>query len=191
MSERNDRPIVSPASSSEASQKKDARDRRAGTRYPFTASADVFEPRSNLQVTGRCSDLSAGGCYVDTPSPLSVGATVKIRIAHENREFEAAGVVAYAHVRMGMGLSFTEVKREHSSVLRTWISGLSGEPLAAEVAEVPEATAIPPAGPPPEIPARAADANVRLVLYKVIMLMVRNHMITKNESTELLRLLLR
>ena len=142
-------------------------------------------------MTGRCSDLSSGGCYVDTPSPLNVGATVKIRIVHEHREFEAAGLVAYAHVRMGMGLSFTEMKREHQAVLRAWISGLSGEPLAEEVAGVPETTEIPPVSPPREMPARAADANVRLVLYKVIMLMVRNNMITENESTELLRLLLR
>ena len=191
MSERNNRPIVSPASSPEASQKNDARNRRAGTRYPFTASAEVFEPRSNLKVTGRCADLSPGGCYVDTPAPLSVGAKVRIRIAHENRVFEAAGVVAYAHVRMGMGLSFTDVNREHQAVLRVWMSGLSGEPLAEQVAAIPETTKTLPTSPPEELPARAADPNVRLVLYKVIMLMVRNQMITENESTELLRLLLR
>jgi PilZ domain len=191
MSERNERPIVSSASSSEASPKNDARNRRAGTRYAFTASADVFEPRSNLKVTGRCSDVSSGGCYVDTPSPLNVGARVKIRIAHEHREFEAVGVVVYAHVRMGMGLSFTEVKPEHQAALQAWIGQLSGEPVSEDVAIVPEATGIPAAERPPEMPARAADANVRLVVYKVIKLMVRSEMITENESTELLRLLLR
>jgi hypothetical protein len=191
MSERNDRPIVSPASSSEATPRGNARNRRAGIRYPFTASANVFEPRSSLRVTGRCSDLSSGGCYVDTPSPLAAGAKVKIRITHENREFEAVGVVAYAHARMGMGLSFTEVKPEHQVALRAWISGLSGGPVAEGVAVVPEATGIPAVDLPREMPARAADANVRLVVYKVIMLMVRNEMISESESTELLRLLLR
>jgi len=190
MSERNDSPIVSPAAS-EAAPNHDAGDRRAAKRYPFAASAEVFDARSNLRVKGRCSDLSIGGCYVDTSSPLSVGAKVQIRIAHENREFEAAGVVAYAHVRMGMGLSFTALKREQQSVLRAWIAGLGGEPPTEDVAELPDAAAILPAGPPRDIPARTDDPNMRLVLYKLIMLMARNRLITDSESTELLRLLLR
>jgi hypothetical protein len=28
---------------------------------------------------------------------------------------------------MGMGLAFTEIKREHQDVLRSWIAELSGE----------------------------------------------------------------
>jgi hypothetical protein len=190
MAERTDKPTASPIPPPEASTKGDVQDRRAGNRYPFTASAEICEPRSNIRVTGRCSDLGSGGCYVDTVSPFPAGSTVKIRIEHEHREFEASAVVAYAHVRMGMGLSFTEMKREHQAVLWAWISGLSGQP----VAEVPDARAeavTAPAGLQPEIPARAAEANVRLVVYKLIKLLVRNRAITEDEETELLRHLLR
>ncbi len=190
MAERTDRPTASPIPASEASPKRDAQDHRAGSRFPFTASAEVCEPRSNIKVTGRCSDLSSGGCYVDTVSPFPAGATVKIRIEHEHREFEAAAVVAYAHVRMGMGLSFTEMKREHQAVLRAWIIGLSGG-LVAEVPDVRAQTEASLTSLQPEIPARAAEANVRLVVYKLIKLLVRNRGITEDEEIELLRHLLR
>src|ERR1700674_4992740 len=126
MSERSDRPIVFPAPLPEESAITGGPERRAQVRFPFTAAAEVYELRSQTRVTGRCSDLSPGGCYVDTLSPFPVGAVVKVRMERNMREFEAAAVVTYALVSMGMGLAFTEIKLEHQDVLRSWIADLSG-----------------------------------------------------------------
>lgn|SRR5579864_242820 len=181
MSERSDTPIVFTAPLPEEQPKSGGSENRAQVRFPFTAAAEIHELRSQTRVSGRCSDLGAGGCYIDTLSPFAVGAVVRIRLERDTREFEAAAVVAYAHVSMGMGLAFTEIKREHQAVLRSWIAELSGEQspeLAASAAE-PETGEIDP------------DANMRLVLNELIYLLVRKKIITENEGTGLLRQMFR
>jgi hypothetical protein len=61
MSERSDMPTVLPAPLPEEQGKGGGPERRVQTRFPFTASADVYELRSQTRVNGRCSDLSVGG----------------------------------------------------------------------------------------------------------------------------------
>src|ERR1700674_2086468 len=138
MSERPDKPIAFPAPLTRESEERGGPERRRQVRYPFTAAAEVCEVRSQTRVAGRCSDLGTGGCYVDTLSPLAVGSAVRIRIERDLREFEAAAVVTYAHVSMGMGLAFTEIKREHKDVLRSWIADLSGEQTPEPAASATE-----------------------------------------------------
>jgi PilZ domain len=181
MSDRSDTPIVFPASLREEPPKSEAPEQRAQVRYPFTAAAEIYELRSQTRVSGRCSDLGAGGCYIDTLSPFAVGAVVRIRMKRDAREFEAAAVVAYAHVSMGMGLSFTEIKREHQDVLRSWIADLSGE-------QPPEPA---PSATEPETGAVEANANVQLVLHELITLLVRKKIITENEAVGFLRQMFR
>jgi hypothetical protein len=181
MSERSDMPIVFPAPLREELPKRGGRENRAKVRYPFTASAEIYEIRSQTRLTGRCSDLSSGGCYVDTLSPFAVGAVVRVRIVRDSREFEAAAAVAYAHVSMGMGLAFTEIKREHQDVLRSWIAELSGEqPPEPAVSETE-----------PETGPIDGNGNMRLVLNELIYLLVRKKIITENEGAGFLRQMFR
>ena len=181
MSERSDNPIVFPAPLNEETQTRGGPERRVQVRYPFTAAAEVHELRSQTRVTGRCSDLSPGGCYVDTLSPFAAGSAVRVRIERESREFEAAAVVTYAHISMGMGLAFTEIKREHQDVLRSWIADLSGEQPPEPVVSITER----------ETGAIEENASMRLALNELVTLLVRKKIITENEGTALLRQMFR
>lgn len=181
MPERFDTPIVFPAPLPEEPAKSSGHEKRAQVRFPFSAAAEVYELRSKTRVTGRCSDLSAGGCYIDTLSPFAVGAVVKIRMQRDTREFESAAVVAYAHTSMGMGLAFAEMKREHQAVLRSWIAELSGEQPPEPLATAPE----------PETGANDASSNAQLVLHELIILLVRKKIITGNEGAGFLRAMFR
>jgi hypothetical protein len=181
MSERSDTPIVFPAPLHEEQPKSEGTENRKQARFPFTAAAEVYEIRSQTRVKGRCSDLGAGGCYVDTLIPFAVGAVVKVRIVRDTREFEASAVVAYAHVSMGMGLAFTEIKREHQDGLRSWIAELSGEQPSEAAVSTAE----------PETGTIETDANMRLVLNELIYLLVRKKIITEDEGTGLLRQMFR
>jgi hypothetical protein len=185
MSERSDIPIVFSAALAEASPKSGSAENRAQVRYAFTAAAEVYEVRTQTRVTGRCSDLSFGGCYVDTISPFPVGAVVRVHVARELREFEVAAVVAYAHVSMGMGLAFTGMKRQYEEVLRAWITELSGEPLPAPA---PEPAA---AASERETGAIESGANMRLVMNELIYLLTRKKILTEKEGSELLRQMFR
>src|SRR5579863_409824 len=79
MSERSKTPIVLPAPLPEGPAKSGDPERRTQARYPFTAAAEVYDVHSQTRVTGRCSDLGLGGCYVDTLSPLVLGTVVRVR----------------------------------------------------------------------------------------------------------------
>lgn len=176
MSDRPDKPIVFPARSSEEPPTCSIAERRSGGRFPIAAAVEVYDVSSKTRMTGRCSDLSGGGCYVDTLTPFAVGSAVRVRIEHENREFEAAAVVTFVNVPMGMGLAFTEIKPEHQDVLRFWIANLSGE-------QSPQSSAF---TPKPGTDTAGADANTRLVLNELITLLVRKNILTENEGAQLL-----
>jgi hypothetical protein len=181
MAERSDMPVALPAASLRETPAHVNTERRAGVRFPFTAAAEIYEIRSETRLTGRCSDLGYGGCYVDTLSPLGVGTSVRIHIERDLRDFEAAGVVAYAHVSLGMGLAFTEIKDEYRGILHSWIAELSGDES--------HKPAVSAAGP--ETGIYDSIANLRQVFNEFINLMVRKKIITENDAAGLLRQLFR
>ena len=181
MPERSDKPIVLPAPSSKNEAKGGGPERRTQARYAFTAAAEVFDLRSQTRVTGRCSDLSVGGCYVDTISPFAVGTAVRVRLAYDSREFESAAVVTYAHVSMGMGIAFSGIKREYQDVLRSWLAGLSGEQL-----EEPS-----PSEAAGETEPVEPNANMQLVLTELVTLLIRKKLITEKEGAGLLHQMFR
>ncbi len=150
-------------------------ERRAGSRFTFSAAAEVTELRSKAKIKGRSSDLGFGGCYVDTINTFAEGATVKLRLTQENQCFEAAGVVTYAHTGMGMGIAFTEVKADQMEILKEWVQELSGE-------------LTPPLGSAETLGVRpAVQQSDRLVLNQLIALLIRKRVLTEAEGTALLR----
>jgi len=129
MPQRSDKPlVVLPGPVLGGSPGPVAQERRSAPRFPFTAAAEIFEVGSQGRVTGRSSDLSPNGCYIDTMSPYTAGAAVRVRLKHGHHEFEAMAAVRYSLLSMGMGLEFTEVTPENQSVLRRWMAELRGEP---------------------------------------------------------------
>jgi hypothetical protein len=173
MGESSDKAVVLPGSDPE---KQSPQERRRALRYPCAAAAEVYDLQSQTRLTGRCSDVSLGGCYVDTLAPLAVGSQVRVRIQRDLVEFEAEAVVSYAHVSMGMGLAFSKMKPEHQAVLRSWIAELSGGQVTGE--------ATPPAGPAGD--AQAEIDHLRQVLTDVIQLMIRKKILAADEAARIL-----
>src|SRR5579859_8165375 len=64
-------------------------EQRREPRYPFIACAEVLEEGSGARMNTRISDLSLGGCYVDTINPLPDGTSVQVKIFTETHSFEA------------------------------------------------------------------------------------------------------
>jgi len=161
-------------------------ERRTAPRYPFSAAAEVIDLKSKARVTGRSSDLGAGGCYVDTISPFAVGTSVSVRLEHNQRTFETSAVVTYALSSMGMGISFTGTSSEHRAVLRAWIAELSGEPQAAsEPAPISEMVAT--LTEEDQDDALKTISNVRQAMNEFINLMIRKKIISEKEGAGLLR----
>ena len=102
-------------------------ERRRHARYSFTGTVEAVEPESDTRLQGRTSDLSEGGCYMDTLSPFPVGTRVKVRVTKEGQSFETQAEVAYSVVGMGMGLRFDAADPQQFGVLKSWLAELSGE----------------------------------------------------------------
>jgi hypothetical protein len=156
----------------------ETQEHRANARFPFTATAEIIELRSKAKVAGRTSDLSLGGCYVDTINPFPVGTPVTLRLTYAGRTFQVQSAVVYAHVGMGMGIAFTQVTPDQLEVLQGWVGQLSGEvePLVEQAA---------PASSEP------LHRNERHVLNQLISLLIRKNLLTEAEGAALLRELFR
>jgi hypothetical protein len=112
-------------------------ERRSFPRYHFTAAAEALDAQHRTRMNARTSDLSKGGCYVDTFSPFPLKTPVKLRLSCEKASFTAEAKVVYSKIGMGMGLQFTSVDPREMPVLEKWIGELSGAaPL--EMTELPE-----------------------------------------------------
>lgn len=102
------------------------RDRRTCPRYSFTAEAEALDANSRAKMTARTSDISRGGCYVDTFCPFPRNASVMLRIVRDKESLIAQAKVVYSKLGMGMGLSFTSLEPDNKRVLDRWIGELSG-----------------------------------------------------------------
>jgi hypothetical protein len=176
MSKNSDNTATVPLATLDGAESVGDSERRVQRRFQFAAEAEVIEVRSQARVTGRCSDLGPGGCYVDALTPFAVGAEVRVGVTRDTRRFESAAVITYAHPSLGMGLKFTEISEENLRVLNSWVSELSGAPSAA-----------PPEMRAAESAASDGNTNVVIVLNQLVALLVRKKILTEKEGTGFLR----
>ena len=79
---------------------------------------------------GRVSDLSDGGCYVDSIGEVVVGEIVHLTFTlPDGRRFSLEGEVAHNTPRLGFGVRFINLTDEQRNMIR-WLRGKS--PACAE-----------------------------------------------------------
>jgi len=158
-------------------------ERRAYQRYHFTTSSEIVDLASGAQCAARTSDISLGGCFVDTSSPFPTGTVVKARLTKDNKSFVAQAVVASSMASMGMGLKFVNIGAKQLQVLTSWIGQLSGElppeSAAFDQEEVVEASA----------DLRLKDEQ-KYVLSELIVALMRKGILTEGQGKEMIRRLL-
>jgi PilZ domain len=158
-----------------------AAERRRNLRFPFTATLEATEVKTGTKVVGRTSDLSMGGCYVDTLSPFPVGAEAKVRIQRENETFEAQVKVIFSLIGMGMGLAFVSAQPKHLKIFQKWLLEISGQSTSTEGTEYA-----------PELaPSEKTQTMKNAVLSDLIMTLMQKKVLTQVEGKDLLRKLFR
>lgn len=148
-------------------------ERRNIGRHLFTASAAVVDLSSGAHFSTRTTDLSAGGCFVDTLTPFDVGAKVRISVQREQSAFEALGMVVYSQVGLGMGIAFAELGAEQKATLDKWLSENS-----ATYQPAPDAQSVDP-------PRRSAVGAERAVLARLVQMMISKGILSETEGTSL------
>jgi CheY-like chemotaxis protein len=107
------------------------------SQHSMPAPLAELTPRPDCKLT----DLSLGGCYMETPSPFPERTWVRIRIGGGGRQFEAPGLVRVMHPSHGMGIEFTHAP-EGPRELAAFIAS-----LPAPATEPPELSVSPCATP--------------------------------------------
>ncbi|MGB9466571.1 MAG: PilZ domain-containing protein [Candidatus Acidiferrum sp.] len=99
-----------------------ANNKRRTPRYPFVASAELIEIKSQAQLSTRVSNLGLYGCYFDTICPFPEGTAILLKIAKGLVFFEAEGQVAYSRPSLGMGVEFRNIHPYFLKVLEEWLT---------------------------------------------------------------------
>lgn len=99
-------------------------DRRRSPRFPFFAAAEITEIASSTKLTGRTSELSRFGCFMDMMNTLPLSTPVKLGITYEEQMFECAAHVTYTEPNIGMGVAFDEISLRDQRILEKWFSEL-------------------------------------------------------------------
>lgn len=157
-------------------------ERRSELRCPFTARAIVVEPKSGARLDAHTTDLSPGGCYVDTMNPFPAGTEMQLRLTKEGKSFNAKAKVAYSQFGVGMGVLFATAEPEQLLTLENWFAELRGE-----TQPVPNVLA------DEEQPLYRATAKneEHYVLEELLVLMMRKGLLTEEEGEPILHRLLR
>ena len=78
----------------------------------------------------KLTDLSLGGCYVQTESPFPQSATVDLCLRAADMEIHAAGLVRVMHPEHGMGIEFPARTEEQRKSVGKFIDFLTSQPGA-------------------------------------------------------------
>jgi hypothetical protein len=99
-------------------------ERRRSPRYPLIADAEIVELRSNVPLSAKTSDVSLLGCFMNAECSLPTGTEIRVQLKRHNTTFTSLGVIARAQP-MGMGVSFSNVKKDQQDVLLKWLAEVS------------------------------------------------------------------
>jgi hypothetical protein len=183
-------------------------EQRGTARYTFAAVVEAVEIKSGVRLSGRTTDISRGGCYIDVLSPFALGTEAVVRITHGNRTFTTKGTVVFSQIGNGMGVRFVAAEPEQQWVLESWLGELNGDmppepqaalasrqpsssviPIAASGATVASSAAVVPVAPVP-VEAGSSNDEPRWVLNELILTLMRKKVLTDAEGKSLLQKLL-
>ena len=97
---------------------------RSVPRYEFIATSELTDPANEIRLTGRVTEISRNGCYVDVLNALPVGTLLSLQIACDQGTFSARAKIIYVHPGIGMGLAFVDPDEDQLKVLDSWLAGL-------------------------------------------------------------------
>lgn len=88
----------------------------------------------------KITDLSTGGCYLETNTPFPMRAKVILSLALPGAKVQVSGIVRVMHPEKGMGVEFNQVTDEQCGLVEDFLSSLteSAEGTNPEILVEPE-----------------------------------------------------
>jgi PilZ domain len=111
------------------------KEKRRYPRYPCDTGVRVHPKSSSAGYWGTVGDISLGGCYVFTFSPLPAGQVVTLDIKANDAEIQVAGKTVSSHPGVGMGIAFSGFTQEDAEErLKMYLQQLAAQPKKNTVA---------------------------------------------------------
>ena len=109
-------------------------ERRTAPRYRLVAIAELTDLEEGKLISGKVTQISRTGCYVDSPKTLPLGTSLKVIVFRDQRTFVAKAKVIHVQEQIGMGLAFIDPAEDQVRLLESWLTGL---PPAAGASNAP------------------------------------------------------
>ena len=81
-------------------------DKRQHTRVSWLVEAQLWCRDEDVHWNVRLTDISEGGCFVDTLVPLEKGSSVSLRVADDTGSMEIPGKILYGQPTIGSAIIF-------------------------------------------------------------------------------------
>lgn len=105
-------------------------ERRAHPRFSARVPVEVHSEGNDTPLYSTTSDISLGGCYIESMYPLPVGASLDLKLQISDTLL-AAGKVVTSHPQVGNGIEFTRMLPEDREQLGEFLESVENE-LAEE-----------------------------------------------------------
>ncbi len=111
------------------------KERRRYPRYACDTGVRIHPQTGNAGYWGTVGDISLGGCYVFTFSPLPAGQVVTLAIKANDKEISLAGTTVSSHPGVGMGIAFKGFTEEDAEErLKGFVQHLASQPKKESLA---------------------------------------------------------
>ena len=134
-----------PASAVASPPAQESRERRVASRFKCSGGAHIIHQQTNASTWGTVSDISSTGCYIDTATPLPLGAKADLVLTIAGVEMRSPAQVRVCHPSIGMGLSFLQLTPDDRTRLDQILSKLSvpaaADPTTSVLQKIPVAPA--------------------------------------------------
>ena len=92
-------------------------ERRRHSRHRASGGVQMYPAGSEARVWGSLTDISLGGCYVESMSPLPAGTEVGLELESDGDRVQARAAVRVSHPGCGMGIQFMALEDEDRRTL--------------------------------------------------------------------------
>jgi hypothetical protein len=100
-------------------------DRRCDPRHSVQIQIELREDGSDVPLRMCTTDLSRGGCYVESMLPLPIGTEVTAKLWLSNCPVRMRGRVVTLHPQFGNGIKFLEYEDNGKTVLAQYLDAIN------------------------------------------------------------------
>ena len=105
-------------------------ERRKHPRFTVSVPVEVHAEGSDTPIRCTTSDLSLGGCYIESMYPFPVGSILDLRLQLENTLLIQARVVT-SYPQVGNGMEFVRMLPEDRAELGKFLDSVAKEQVGA------------------------------------------------------------